>query len=107
MIPLIISVFNCLVYGSDLTEEDRAALAAKVSVITLPVGGSVYKYGQRGHFLYVVIKGAVEELFEHLDPATGDYICEPGPVYMSGQFFGEQALITEMPYPSSMTCIGK
>ncbi len=91
---------------SDLSEDDRAALAAKVTVMTFPMGGAVYKCGQRGHYLYVVIKGAVEELFEYIDPATGDYKFEPGPVYLSGQFFGEQALITEMPYPSSMTCIG-
>jgi signal-transduction protein with cAMP-binding, CBS, and nucleotidyltransferase domain len=91
---------------SEMSDKDRAMLATKVDVVTVAPGSSVYKQGHVGKCFYVVVQGAVEELFEYTNCETGVKTCEPGPVYLAGQFFGEQALVTESHYPSTMTCIG-
>jgi CRP-like cAMP-binding protein len=102
---LIHSACDSVSLFSDMSDKDRATLATKVDVVTFSPGSSVYKQGSVGKSFFVVVQGAIEELVEQHNEETGVVTCEPGPVYLPGQFFGEQALVTQTCYPSTMTCI--
>jgi uncharacterized membrane protein len=71
-----------------LDEHERATLAERVDVVTLPAGATIFRYGDPGDAMYVVCSGVVELSFEN---DTGDKIVvETARV---GDFFGEMSLL--------------
>ncbi len=90
-----------------MTAADRNTLSRRLDVISFEAGDHVYKQGDPGDHFFVVVRGTVEELGVVTDNITGDLSCTPGAMYMTGQYFGEQSLVTETSYPTSMTCIGE
>lgn len=71
-----------------LDDQERAALAERVDVVTVPAGNLVFHYGDPGDSMYVVRKGAVEISFEN---DTGDKIILE--TAREGDFFGEMSLL--------------
>jgi CRP/FNR family cyclic AMP-dependent transcriptional regulator len=73
---------------ADLDERERAILAERIDVVTLPEGKVVYQHGEPGDALYVVRTGSVELFFKNDE---GDRILfeHVGP----GEFFGEISLL--------------
>jgi len=73
---------------SHLSEQERAVLAARLDVVTLPAGTTMFNHGDPGGKLYVVRSGEVEMFFKN---DTGERISleKVGP----GQFFGDISLL--------------
>jgi CRP/FNR family transcriptional regulator, cyclic AMP receptor protein len=71
-----------------LDDQERAALAERIDVVTLPAGKIVYNYGDPGDSMYVVRTGVVELSFAN---DTGDKIVIE--VARQGDFFGELSLL--------------
>jgi uncharacterized membrane protein len=71
-----------------LDDQERAALAERVEVVTLPAGKLVFNYGDPGDSMYVVRSGVVEISFTN---DTGDTIVLE--TARSGDFFGEMSLL--------------
>ncbi len=79
-----------------LDDQERAALAERVEVVTLPAGRVVFHYGDPGSSMYVVRKGVVEISFEN---DTGDKIVLE--TAREGDFFGEMSLLDGGPRMAS------
>lgn len=75
---LINSVCDGVSLFSDMSEKDRSTLATKIDVVAFTPGESVYKHGSKGRCFYVLVQGAVEELFEETNQDTGVVTCQPG-----------------------------
>jgi uncharacterized membrane protein len=75
-----------------LDEQERAALADRVEVITAPAGKSIFRYGDPGDSMYVVRSGVVEISFRN---DTGERIVLE--TAHAGDFFGEMSLLDGAP----------
>lgn len=71
-----------------LDDQERAALAERVDVVTLPAGKVVFSYGDPGDSMYVVRSGVVEISFAN---DTGEKIVLE--TARTGDFFGEMSLL--------------
>ena len=71
-----------------LDDQERATLAERIDVATLPAGQIIYSYGDPGGSMYVVRSGVVEMSFTN---DTGDKIVLE--VARQGDFFGEISLL--------------
>ncbi len=71
-----------------LDDQERAALAERVDVVTVPAGKVVFSYGDPGDSMYVVRSGVVEISFAN---DTGDKIVLE--TARTGDFFGEISLL--------------
>jgi CRP/FNR family cyclic AMP-dependent transcriptional regulator len=71
-----------------LDDQERAALAERVEVVTLRAGKVVFSYGDPGDSMYVVRSGVVEISFAN---DTGDKIVLE--TARTGDFFGEISLL--------------
>jgi len=71
-----------------LDDQERAALAERVEVVTFSAGNVVFHYGDPGDSMYIVRKGVVEISFEN---DTGDKIVLE--TAREGDFFGETSLL--------------
>src|SRR5277367_4695496 len=71
-----------------LDDQERAALAERIDVVTMPAGKVVFSYGDPGDSMYVVRSGVVEISFAN---DTGDKIVLE--TARTGDFFGEISLL--------------
>lgn len=71
-----------------LDDEERAALAAHLDVVTFPAGHIVFNYGEPGDAMYVVRSGEAELSFRN---DTGEKIVLEQ--VTEGDFFGELAFL--------------
>jgi CRP/FNR family transcriptional regulator, cyclic AMP receptor protein len=71
-----------------LDDQERAALAERVDVVTVPAGKVVFSFGDPGDSMYVVRTGVVEISFTN---DTGDKIVLE--TARAGDFFGEMSLL--------------
>ena len=71
-----------------LDDEERAALAAHLDMVTFPVGHVVFNYGEPGDAMYVVRSGQAELSFKN---DTGEKIVLE--TVEHGDFFGELAFL--------------
>jgi len=71
-----------------LDDQERATLAERVDVATFPAGAMVFRYGDPGDSMFVVVKGEVEISTEN---DTGDKIVLE--TARRGDFFGEMSLL--------------
>ena len=73
---------------AQLSDAERATLAARLDLVTLPAGTTMFQHGDPGSALYVVKSGQVELYFKN---DTGERITleTVGP----GQFFGDISLL--------------
>lgn len=75
-----------------LDDNERAALAERVEVLSLPAGKTVFRYGDPGDSMYVVRAGVVEISFKN---DTGERIVLE--TARTGDFFGEMSLLDGAP----------
>ncbi len=71
-----------------LDDQERATLAERIDVVTLPAGRVVFNYGDPGDSMYIVRSGVVEISFAN---DTGDKIVLE--ISRAGDFFGEISLL--------------
>jgi CRP/FNR family cyclic AMP-dependent transcriptional regulator len=71
-----------------LDDQERAALAERVDMVTLPKGALVFNFGDPGDSMFVVRQGVVEISFAN---DTGDKIVVE--TARAGDFFGEVSLL--------------
>src|ERR1700709_234171 len=71
-----------------LDDQDGAARAERIDVVTVPAGQVVFKYGEPGGSMYVVRSGVVEISFAN---DTGDKIVLE--MARAGDFFGGISLL--------------
>ncbi len=71
-----------------LDDQERAALAERVDMVTLPKGALVFSFGDPGDSMFVVRQGVVEISFAN---DTGDKIVVE--TARAGDFFGEVSLL--------------
>src|SRR5258708_1423779 len=79
-----------------LDDQERATLAERLDVVTVPAGQILYKAGDPGDSIYVVRSGAVEIFFKN---DTGDRILLE--TARAGDFFGETSLMDGGPRTAS------
>jgi uncharacterized membrane protein len=87
-----------------LADEDREALAARLTERSLRSGDIVFRQGDQGASMYVVESGAVQIFL----PAQGDGKDAP-PVILkdlrTGEYFGELALFDDKPRSASVRVV--
>jgi uncharacterized membrane protein len=71
-----------------LDDQERATLAERIDVVTVPAGDTLFNRGDPGDSMYVVRKGVVEMWFKN---DTGDRIVLE--TAREGDFFGEISLL--------------
>jgi uncharacterized membrane protein len=71
-----------------LDDQERAALAESLELVTLPSGETLFNYGDPGDSLYIVRSGEVEIFFKN---DTGERVVLE--VASPGDFFGELSLL--------------
>lgn len=79
-----------------LDDQERATLAERLDVVTVPAGQILYNAGDPGDSIYVVRSGAVEIFFKN---DTGDRILLE--TARAGDFFGETSLMDGGPRTAS------
>jgi CRP/FNR family transcriptional regulator, cyclic AMP receptor protein len=83
-----------------LDDQERATLAERLDVVTVPAGQTLYNAGDPGDSIYVVRSGEVELFFKN---DTGDKIVLE--TARSGDFFGETSLMDGGPRTASAVVI--
>jgi uncharacterized membrane protein len=83
-----------------LDDQERATLAERLDVVTVPAGKILYNAGDPGDSIYVVRSGAVELFFKN---DTGDRIVLE--TARAGDFFGETSLMDGGPRTASAIVI--
>lgn len=71
-----------------LDDQERAALAERLDVVTFPAGKTMFQRGDQGDSLYVLFEGEVE-LFVQNDAGENIVLETAGP----GDFFGEISML--------------
>jgi uncharacterized membrane protein len=79
-----------------LDDQERATLAERLDLVTVPAGQALYNAGDPGDSLYVVRSGEVELFFKN---DTGDKIVLE--TARAGDFFGETSLMDGGPRTAS------
>jgi uncharacterized membrane protein len=79
-----------------LDDQERAVLAERVDHASVPAGTEIFRYGDPGDALYVVVRGEVEIFFKN---DTGERIVLE--TVRPGQFFGEISLLDGGPRTAS------
>jgi uncharacterized membrane protein len=79
-----------------LSEEDRAALAARLTSVTIPAGELIFRCGDPGDSLYTICKGEVEIFTQ--DDAGQKIVLEHA---KAGDTFGELSLLDSGPRSAS------
>jgi CRP/FNR family transcriptional regulator, cyclic AMP receptor protein len=79
-----------------LDDQERAALADRIDVVTLPAGETLFNRGDPGDSMYVVRKGVVEMWFKN--DAGERLVLETA---REGDFFGEISLLDGGPRNTS------
>jgi len=87
---------------SELTAEKRSQLASLLKRETFADGEYVFKQGDLGDRLYIIMQG---EVSVQLKPASGADQYEIDHLYI-GQYFGERALVKEEPRMASILACG-
>jgi uncharacterized membrane protein len=80
-----------------LDEAERSALASQLDVVHIPVGKTVFNYGDPGESLYVIRSGAVEVFIKD---DTGERIVLE--TARKGEVFGELSLLDGGPRTASV-----
>jgi len=80
-----------------LDESERASLATHLEVVKVPVGATLFEYGDPGDSLYLVRSGGVEIFFRD---DTGERIVLEKAA--AGDFFGELSLLDGGPRQASV-----
>lgn len=83
-------------FFSLLDDQERATLAERLDLVTVPAGQVIYNAGDPGDSLYVVRSGEVEIFFKN---DTGDKIVLE--TARAGDFFGETSLMDGGPRTAS------
>jgi CRP/FNR family cyclic AMP-dependent transcriptional regulator len=83
-----------------LDDQERATLAERLDVVTVPAGKILYNSGDPGDSIYVVRSGEVELFFKN---DTGDRIVLE--TARAGDFFGETSLMDGGPRTASAIVI--
>ena len=83
-----------------LDDQERATLAERLDVVTVPAGKILYNAGDPGDSIYVVRSGEVELFFKN---DTGDRIVLE--TARAGDFFGETSLMDGGPRTASAVVI--
>ncbi len=86
--PIHASILNEVEHLSELSQEEKAALAEKIDLLRYSAGQSVFNYGDPGHALYIVHSGEVE-IFVKNDQGEKIVLETSQP----GDIFGEVALL--------------
>jgi uncharacterized membrane protein len=81
-------MLNEVEHLSDLSQEEKAALAEKIDLLRYSAGQSVFNYGDPGHAMYIVRSGEVE-IFVKNDQGEKIVLETSRP----GDIFGEVALL--------------
>jgi CRP-like cAMP-binding protein len=103
---------------SDISDEDKQKIAGSVRYHTFNSNDIIYSQGDNPTNMYIVIYGSVEETV--YDVSDGDNSMEPAKPkpdpstwkaaevsnLVSGQIFGEVAVLTDTAYTSSVTAKG-
>ena len=82
-----------------LDDQERAVLAERLDLVTMPAGHTVYSAGDPGDAIYVVRSGEVEIFFKN---DTGDKIVLE--TARAGDFFGETSLMDGGRGPPRRSC---
>jgi uncharacterized membrane protein len=85
-----------------LGDEDREALAARLTEKTFKAGDIVFSMGERGSSMYVVQSGAVQIYLPSADRETPPVILKD---LRTGEYFGELALFDDKPRSASVRAL--
>ena len=86
--PIDASILNEMEHLSELSQEEKAALAEKIDLLRYSAGQFVFNYGDPGHALYIVRSGEVE-IYVKNDQGEKIVLETSQP----GDIFGEVALL--------------
>src|SRR5918993_3794655 len=81
---------------ADLSEEDLERLYRMAETVSIPAGQLVLREGDAGDSLYVVLEGELEVTKLQ---SSHDVLLA---LYEPGQFFGEMALLEQVPRSASV-----
>lgn len=118
-------------YSSSLNERDLDTLESEVEIFTLPAGSTLHKQDDPSTHIYIVVRGSLEvgpldrhcsvacatltvhlffsreqELIYSKQNVSNDLSFNIGEIYETGACLGELSVISEAPFPNTMTCIG-
>ena len=82
-----------------LTDEDREALAARLTERKCAAGGTVFAKGDEGASMYVVLSGAVQIYLPAENQAGPRVVLKD---VRTGEYFGELALFDDKPRSASV-----
>lgn len=86
----------------DLSDELLRVVSAEVQARVVPAGTTIFRLGEAGDALFIVIDGCVQIYLPSADGGD-DVVAEP----TAGRWFGEMAVITGEPRSASARSLGR